>query len=93
MHKFKLALFTAVAMAAAATVTQPAGAIEYPWCAQYGGGEYGGGGTNCGFSTIEQCRATISGMGGFCQLNPFYPDYIASQRQPRKTKRNARPND
>jgi hypothetical protein len=28
----------------------------YPWCAVYGG--RGGGGTNCGFLTIEQCRAT-----------------------------------
>jgi len=43
--------------------------IEYPWCANYGNGF---GGSNCGFSTIEQCRATISGMGGFCDPNPFY---------------------
>jgi Protein of unknown function (DUF3551) len=42
----------------------------YPWCAQYGGME--GGGTNCGFLTIEQCRATVSGVGGFCVPNQFY---------------------
>ena len=53
--------------------TRPAGAqIEYPWCAQYSGGGNGGG-RNCGFSTIEQCRATISGIGGFCEPNLFYP--------------------
>ena len=46
-------------------------AIEYPWCAQYSGDE--GGGRNCGFSTLEQCRATISGIGGFCEPNLFYP--------------------
>ena len=46
--------------------------IEYPWCAQYGGG-MGGGGTNCGFTTFEQCRLTLSGNGGFCVQNPFYP--------------------
>ena len=40
--------------------------------AQYSGADNGGG-RNCGFSTIEQCRATISGMGGFCEPNPFYP--------------------
>ena len=44
--------------------------IEYPWCAQYSG-EPNGGGRNCGFSTIEQCRATVSGMGGFCEPNLF----------------------
>jgi hypothetical protein len=44
--------------------------IYYPWCAEYAGG-YGGGG-NCGFSTIEQCRDTISGIGGLCVPNSFY---------------------
>jgi hypothetical protein len=29
-------------------------------------------GTNCGFLTIEQCRATVSGIGGFCVPNQFY---------------------
>ena len=42
----------------------------YPWCAVYGG--RGGGGTNCGFLTIEQCRATVRGIGGFCAPNQFY---------------------
>ena len=28
--------------------------------------------TNCGFLTIEQCRATVSGIGGFCVINQFY---------------------
>ena len=48
----------------------PANALPYdpyPWCAQYSGS--GGGGTNCGFTTIEQCRATVSGIGGFCVHN------------------------
>ena len=30
------------------------------------------GGSNCYFKTIEQCRATISGVGGTCRPNPFY---------------------
>jgi Protein of unknown function (DUF3551) len=42
----------------------------YPWCAQYSGSA--GGATNCGFLTIEQCRATVSGIGGFCAPNQFY---------------------
>jgi hypothetical protein len=45
-------------------------AIEYPWCGQYSGGASGGG-RNCGFSTIEQRCATISGIGGFCVPNLF----------------------
>ena len=42
----------------------------YPWCAVYSGD--GGGGTNCGFLTLELCRATVSGIGGFCAPNQFY---------------------
>ena len=35
-------------------------------------GDSGLAASNCGFLTIEQCRATISGMGGFCEPNQFY---------------------
>ena len=34
-------------------------------------GDSGFGQVNCGFLTIEQCRATVSGMGGFCVINQF----------------------
>ena len=62
-------------------LTTPARAeIEYPWCAQYGGGDNGGG-RNCGFSTLEQCRATVSGMGGFCEPNLFYPGSASDTSQ------------
>jgi len=51
---------------------EPAGAeITYPWCAQYGG-KRGGGGRNCGFWTFQQCMATVSGTGGFCEANAMY---------------------
>ena len=49
-------------------ITSSATADPYPWCANYGTP----GGTNVGSVTIEQCRATISGMGGFCEPNQFY---------------------
>jgi len=55
----------------------------YPWCAVYGG--RGDGGTNCGFLTIEQCRATVSGIGGFCTPNQFYnprPGSHTRKKQP-----------
>ena len=48
-----------------------ANADPYKWCALYSGGREGGG-TNCGFVTIEQCRATISGIGGTCTPNQLY---------------------
>jgi hypothetical protein len=35
-------------------------------------GDSGLGVSNCGFLTIEQCRATVSGIGGFCVPNQFY---------------------
>jgi hypothetical protein len=46
--------------------------ITYPWCAQYGGGGLGGGGRNCGFWTYHQCMATVSGIGGYCEVNAMY---------------------
>jgi hypothetical protein len=44
-------------------------AQNYPWCAQYG---IRGGPRNCGFVTYQQCMATISGLGGYCERNPMY---------------------
>jgi hypothetical protein len=45
-------------------------AREYPWCAQMPiEFDYV---LTCGYSTFEQCLATISGVGGFCRRNPRY---------------------
>jgi Protein of unknown function (DUF3551) len=41
---------------------------EYPYCAS---GAWGGGG-GCSYSTLDQCRASISGVGGSCVTNPRY---------------------
>lgn len=64
-------LWAAVVLAIAGGMTTPAQAQNYPWCAYYGG-VMGGGGTNCGFTTFEQCMATVSGIGGFCDRNTQY---------------------
>ena len=74
------------AIASLLGLADPASAgIEYPWCAQYGSD---GGGRNCGFSTLEQCRTTTSGMGGFCEPNLFYPgsanDTLQRKRKPQR---------
>ena len=63
---------TLSALAIAAVLVPEAGhADPYRWCAQYSGGR-GGGGRNCGFVTLQQCQATVSGIGGFCEPNQFY---------------------
>jgi hypothetical protein len=67
--------FIALAMSAVPSTAE----ITYPWCAQYGGRD----GRNCGFSTLQQCRAAISGNGGYCLENPMYqpiPAPIRSRR-------------
>ena len=46
----------------------------YPWCAYYDMWTY-----NCGFTTRQQCLATVSGVGGACRVNP-YPAPAADAR-------------
>jgi hypothetical protein len=48
----------------------PARADPYRWCAVFGGNM--GGSTSCYSVTLEQCMATVSGVGGFCTPNNFY---------------------
>jgi hypothetical protein len=52
----------------AASSVEPSRADPYRWCAQYGSK----GATNCYFLNLDQCRAAISGNGGFCVPNNFY---------------------
>jgi len=58
-------------------------------------GNKGFGATNCGFLTIEQCRATVSGVGGTCVRNQFYnPRQSAKDaRKQRETLTSALPYD
>lgn len=47
-------------------------------------GDSGSAATNCGFLTIEQCRATLTGGASFCVPNQFYnPCGRASRRSSR----------
>jgi hypothetical protein len=63
-------LLAALAIAAiTSTASAPAQADQYRWCAEYGPGN---GGVNCGFVTLAQCRAAISGNGGSCRPNAYY---------------------
>ncbi len=64
-------LFTAVALAPRAQAQS-----NYPWCAYYGSGFSG---TNCGFTSFEQCLENVRGIGGFCQKNDWYRPSAAAQ--------------
>jgi len=71
-----------------ATVTR-AKAQNYPWCANFADGA----GTNCGFSTLEQCMATSIGSGGSCTQNDLYrPPTAAATVQHRTAKHRPRKN-
>jgi uncharacterized protein DUF3551 len=63
-----------IVVGAGAIVTR-AEAQNYPWCAYLRGG-----GTNCGFSTFDQCMATLAGMGGSCMQNTQYQPPAAAAR-------------
>ncbi|MCF8476680.1 MAG: DUF3551 domain-containing protein [Pseudolabrys sp.] len=77
MTKFTIA---AVVLAALSVLeSAPAKAeVVYPWCAYYG--RFGTQATNCGFTSRQQCLATVSGIGGYCARNPRYP-YRAKKRR------------
>ena len=82
MTKFSSALFAAVAIASWQALATPAGAaIEYPWCAQYGGE---GADLNCGFVSRAQCMETVRGAGGSCEPNLFYPGSVSDTSQSKR---------
>jgi hypothetical protein len=64
----RISLFMLATFVATAAIGSPALAQNYPWCADYAGF----GSQNCGFTTIQQCQAALSGNGGFCNANTQY---------------------
>jgi hypothetical protein len=71
ISKCKLFVATGV-VALIASMSAPADARTYPYCAWYQDGS-----TNCGFPTMASCQAAVSGVGGYCGVNPR-----AAQRRP-----------
>lgn len=51
----------------ATVLATAAKAQNYPWCALYKEGA-----VNCGFTTFQQCLATVIGSGGLCTQNTTY---------------------
>lgn len=63
-------LFLAVALLAGiGGLSTHAQAQNYPWCAVLDMGDWV---SNCGFVTEQQCRTSVSGIGGFCMPNTTY---------------------
>lgn len=83
MRHLLLGLFGLVALSTAGAT--PASAQEYPWCAHMTSRDLDGAVT-CGFVSIGQCRAYLSGLGGHCLPNPHYA-YGQQPRDPRPVRR------
>jgi hypothetical protein len=64
-------IFAAVFLAAFGSLIETARA-EFTWCAISNEGTI-----NCWFTSMDQCRATVSGVGGFCM-----PQAPVGHRQP-----------
>ncbi len=75
---------TGVAMA----VASPAAAQSYPWCSNFADGA----GTNCGWSTLEQCMITVRGSGGYCSQNDAVKSDATAQSPHRSGKRHVHKN-
>jgi hypothetical protein len=62
MNKVLIAAGVAILTAA---MLKPAAAELYPYCAWYSDKS-----ENCGFPTLWSCQASVSGVGGYCGVNP-----------------------
>jgi hypothetical protein len=74
-------MLAAAGLAIVTASAQPSSAeVTYAWCAVSAENDAV---RNCGFATYEQCRAAISGNGGFCEPNPMYqPGAAPKSRRP-----------
>jgi hypothetical protein len=84
MRRF-LAVMLSSAFVGLASVVPAAAEVTYPWCARYAEQPRTcslfdpaqcrvlvSGTLNCGFVSLDQCRAALSGNGGSCEVNPLY---------------------
>jgi hypothetical protein len=77
----KILAFSTIAVAILAGsaflgTAEQAAAKDYEFCRQDSSGTL-----SCGFDTMEQCVAMMSGRGGTCSRNPFLPDANAAYAQ------------
>jgi hypothetical protein len=66
-----MVLFVITAVLLGETRTSNAqAAYSYPWCSL--GGPKDSNARSCYYTSWEQCRATVSGVGGICVQSPYY---------------------
>jgi Protein of unknown function (DUF3551) len=65
----KFPLFALSVIAASASFASTGDAQNYPWCARI---DLGDEVENCGFESLEQCKASLSGGGDHCVENNTY---------------------
>jgi hypothetical protein len=56
------------ASAQSRTIASPANSRGAEWCSD----NNSSGTRNCGYYTLAQCRASVSGIGGQCLRNPLF---------------------
>jgi hypothetical protein len=72
-HKLIIVLFVvATALLSKTQVSNAKSPYSYPWCAIYLGGTGSPGAMSCYYTSWEQCRTTMLGIGGNCVVSPYY---------------------
>jgi len=61
----------AVALLGQTHVSNAQSPYSYPWCS-LGGTSWGSNALSCYYTSREQCRTTMSGIGGLCVESPYY---------------------
>src|SRR5215813_12970926 len=81
--RFRTKVIVAALVMIPAVLTQtPASAS---WCAEYSSG---GGTESCGFSSFEQCQASVSGGASFCRPSQYNnPGYASAYASAGRTKK------
>jgi hypothetical protein len=72
-------LLTIALVAGSAAMSSSAQAQNYPWCAVLNMGDAA---YNCGFVTVQQCKDSVRGIGGFCTRNNTYRGPEPNVRRP-----------
>jgi Protein of unknown function (DUF3551) len=75
-----LAIFSAILLSDIQAASAQS-AYSYPWCSVRGRGTM-----SCYYTSREQCRATLSGIGGNCVMSPYYRPSPPTPRAARQRK-------
>ena len=86
MRILALAVLTTVAILTTAPAVAQRYDANYPICLQsYGLG--GGYNIDCSYTSMEQCRATASGLSATCDANPYYANARVPEPGSRRPRR------